>query len=95
MTPTPRSVSQRNKDRETIRRSGAGCGICGEPIDYGLPHMDPMQFVVDHIVPLAHGGRDDVSNKQAAHRTCNRTKGARLDGGRIIRKSGSLVRPGG
>jgi len=46
-------------------------------------------------VPLHHGGTDTLDNKQAAHRACNRAKGARLDGGPVIRRSGSLIRPGG
>jgi len=86
-----RSTTQRDRDRATLKRSGAGCGICGQPIDYSLPHLDPMAFVVDHVIPLAAGGPDELGNKQAAHRTCNRSKGARTDGGPVIRRSGSLA----
>ena len=33
-----------------------------------------MAYVVDHVVPLARGGADELDNKQAAHRSCNRAK---------------------
>jgi 5-methylcytosine-specific restriction endonuclease McrA len=84
-----RNSSKRDKDRATIRRSGAGCHICGQPIDYSLPYLDPMAFVVDHVVPLSKGGADHLSNKRAAHRECNSKKRARLVAP-IVRRSGSL-----
>lgn len=71
---TARSTTQRDRDRRLIARTKPPCGICGEPIDYTLTHLDPLSFVVDHVVPIAKGGEDDIGNKQAAHRTCNRTK---------------------
>lgn len=88
-----RSTSQRDRDREAIRRTGAACGICGEAIDYSLPYLHPMSFVVDHVIPVKHGGRDELSNKVASHRACNRAKGDRLDGGPVLRHSRSLRRP--
>ena len=69
-----RSTAQRDRDRNAIKRERPGCGICGEPIDYSLPYLDPMSYVVDHIVPVVKGGADELSNKQAAHRSCNSTK---------------------
>lgn len=85
-----RNSAQRDRDRQTIKRSGAGCHICGQPIDYSLPYLDPMAFEVDHLVPLARGGADDLSNKRAAHRRCNSTKRTR-DHAPIVRRSGSLT----
>jgi 5-methylcytosine-specific restriction endonuclease McrA len=84
-----RSTTQRDRDRAAIRKTNASCGICGEPIDYTLPHTNPRSFVVDHIVPLSKGGPDTRSNKQAAHRDCNSTKRARLIAP-TIRRSGAL-----
>ena len=84
-----RNSTQRNKDRARIRRGHPACAICGEPIDYTLPYLDPGEFVVDHIVPLSKGGADRIENKQAAHRSCNRAKGAR-DHAPIVKRSGSL-----
>lgn len=74
MSNAPRSTTVRDQHRRLIRRGKPGCGICGEPIDYDLPHLDPGEFTVDHIVPLAKGGLDVIENKQAAHRLCNRLK---------------------
>ena len=68
-----RNTTRRDRDRSYIRRTQPPCGICGEAIDYALPYLDPRSFVVDHVVPLK-GGLDVRENKQAAHRSCNRTK---------------------
>ena len=75
---TVRNTTIRDRHRAVIRRAKPPCGICGGDIDYSLDYRDPMSFVVDHIVPLAKGGPDELENKQAAHRTCNRAKGAML-----------------
>jgi 5-methylcytosine-specific restriction endonuclease McrA len=88
MAGVPRNTAQRDRDRRAIQRGHPfcgstyhdcaqrhpDCGICGEPIDYELPHLDPYEFVVDHVIPVIAGGPDVLSNKQAAHRTCNRDK---------------------
>lgn len=74
MSNTPRSTAIRDQHRRYIRRTQPPCGICGQPIDYGLPHLDPGEYVVDHIVPLSRGGADVIENKQASHRACNRFK---------------------
>ena len=84
-----RPSAQRNRDRARIRKGKPACYICGEPIDYDLPYLDPGEFVVDHIVPLAKGGRDDLTNKAACHRACNAAKAAR-DYAPIVRRSGTL-----
>lgn len=75
---TARSTTTRDRDRNTIRRTKAPCGICEGHIDYDLPYLDRMSYVVDHIIPLAKGGADELANKQAAHRSCNESKGARF-----------------
>lgn len=86
---TPRNTAQQFKDRARIRATKAACGICGKRIDYTLPWPDPQSFVVDHKTPLKLGGRDDLTNKQAAHNECNSKKRARLVAP-IVRRSGSL-----
>lgn len=65
---TTRNTTTRDKHRAYIKRGKPPCGICHEPIDYTLPHLDPGEYVVDHIVPLNKGGDDALANKQAAHR---------------------------
>ena len=43
------------------------CAICGKFVPY-------TEFTVDHIVPLAKGGSNDLSNLQCACGVCNRIK---------------------
>lgn len=43
------------------------CGICGEDVD-------PFDFHVDHIIPLAEGGEHSYANVQVAHPSCNTSK---------------------
>lgn len=73
----PRSTTIRDQHRRMIRRIKPPCGICEQPIDYTLAYPDPRCFVVDHIIPLAKGGEDELTNKQAAHRDCNSHKAAK------------------
>lgn len=70
----PRNTTVRDRHRQVIARNKPPCGICGGEIDYSLPHLDPGEYVVDHVIPLAKGGRDVLENKTAAHRACNRAK---------------------
>ena len=74
MSNAPRNTTTRDRDRATIRRTEAPCHICGYPIDYAIPSPDPMSFEVDHVIPLARGGVDELANKAASHRVCNRAK---------------------
>jgi 5-methylcytosine-specific restriction endonuclease McrA len=69
-----RNTTTRDQHRRAIARTKPDCALCGNPIDYTLRSPDPMSYEVDHIVPLARGGQDDLSNKQASHRQCNRAK---------------------
>ena len=75
---TGRNTATRDRDRNAIRRTKPPCGICEGEIDYTLPHLDPMAYVVDHVIPLNKGGEDTLANKQAAHRVCNRMKSDKL-----------------
>jgi 5-methylcytosine-specific restriction endonuclease McrA len=86
-----RNTSQRDKDRARIKASRPNCHICGKAILWDADWLDPLAFVVDHVVPLAKGGQDALANKKAAHRRreCNSKKRARLIAP-IIRRSGAL-----
>lgn len=77
---TTRSTTTRDQHRRAIARIKPPCGICGGFIDYSLPHLDPGEYVVDHVIPLSRGGADTLDNKQAAHRSCNRAKSDKIDG---------------
>lgn len=73
------NTTARDRDRSVIARTKPPCGICGEPIDYQLRYPDPGSFVVDHVIPVVHGGVDSLENKQASHNRCNRIKWDKLE----------------
>ncbi len=56
---------------KAARRDEAACPLCGEALG---PSDDLLH--IDHIVPLARGGRTEMSNLQVVHRICNQKKGA-------------------
>lgn len=47
------------------------CGVCGRDVD-------PFDYHVDHIVPLALGGQHSYANSQVAHPRCNLRKWAKM-----------------
>lgn len=50
------------------------CGICGDPVDLTLKKPAMMRPSIDHIIPYAHGGSNDIENLQLAHLHCNHVK---------------------
>ena len=50
------------------------CGICGGRVSRERRHPDPLCASIDHIVPLALGGSNDLDNLQLAHLRCNLSK---------------------
>jgi len=86
-----RNSARRDQDRARIRAAKPNCHICGQAIDWDADWLDPMSFVVDHVIPLAKNGPDTLANKAAAHRSCNSKKRARIVAP-IVRRSGSLDR---
>ncbi len=72
-----RRVSGVHSPRETITRRDIYardkglCGICGKKVDRALVHPDPGSLTLDHILPLAQGGRHERSNVRLAHFLCN------------------------
>ena len=58
------SVSERSA---VYTKTEGHCAICGKFVPY-------TEFTVDHIVPLAKGGSNDLSNLQCACGVCNRIK---------------------
>ena len=65
-TKTSRRVSRIKL--ELLWKNGKRCAICGKRIR----HLDDL--TVDHIIPLAKGGKNVVENCQLAHRECNGEK---------------------
>lgn len=53
-----------------IRMKTAYCCLCEKPI-YKI-----NDYNIEHLQPRSRGGRDDVSNWQICHKTCNAKKGA-------------------
>ncbi len=57
---------------EVLKRAGYRCELCGA-------HEGQAALHIDHIVPRARGGSDDLSNFQALCVTCNTNKRDRDD----------------
>lgn len=53
--------------RRVYGRDGHRCRICGSTVN----------LTVDHIIPLARGGTNDLDNLQTLCRSCNSRKGVR------------------
>ena len=75
-----RNTTTRDRHRREIAKGKPDCALCGEPIDYTLPHTDLRSFVVDHIVPYKVSQDDTLANKQAAHSDCNRETSSTIPG---------------
>ena len=60
-------------------RDGWVCGICRRDVDISLPWPDPKSPSLDHIVPLARGGRHTYSNVRISHLTCNVKRGCPVE----------------
>lgn len=55
-------------EKKTIYAKANGkCAICGKPVEF-------KKMTVDHKVPIAKGGTNDLGNLQLAHLSCNRAK---------------------
>jgi 5-methylcytosine-specific restriction endonuclease McrA len=83
------SRAKRDENHRILKESDV-CWLCGHPGSDG----------VDHKIPLARGGDDELSNKAPAHHDnpcptcgikCNRVKGDKLVAP-IVRRSGVLNR---
>lgn len=74
--PRRQNGSARTKIRQALKATGGPCDLCGQPIDYSLPHFHPDAFEVDEKVPVSLGGNPlDMDNVQRAHRKCNLERG--------------------
>lgn len=50
-----------------LERDDGICGICDRD-------LDPFEFQVDHVIPLAKGGEHSYANTQPVHALCNQRK---------------------
>ena len=50
------------------------CILCGEPIDPTLKAPHNMSRAIEHLTPIARGGRHDLDNIDFAHYGCNAQK---------------------
>jgi 5-methylcytosine-specific restriction endonuclease McrA len=60
-----------------LERFGMVCYLCTRPIPFDTTSMHPAALTLDHVVPIAQGGRDTEDNLRPAHRACNEDKGER------------------
>lgn len=51
------------------------CHLCNGAIDPKLRAPDPKAGTIDHVIPLAKGGKDSLTNIKPAHLKCNHQKG--------------------
>jgi 5-methylcytosine-specific restriction protein A len=54
------------------------CQVCGWRNPFPYPHAANRQMDIDHIIPRARGGTNDVDNLQLLCSTCNGKKGSRV-----------------
>lgn len=59
-------------------RDNGVCWICGGLCDYDADPNDNNYPSIDHVIPIARGGKDEWENIRLAHRLCNSLKGATM-----------------
>jgi 5-methylcytosine-specific restriction endonuclease McrA len=67
-------------EQQVLDLYGSNCHLCGEPIDLQAPRSPrfanwQLGLHIDHLVPVANGGSDDIENVKPAHAVCNLKKG--------------------
>lgn len=62
---------------KVFERDAWRCQICGKPTAKTKVAPHPKAPTLDHIIPLAAGGRHEPANAQCAHFICNSIKGDR------------------
>lgn len=71
-----RGIYSHNK--AILRKTATICALCGMPLDKSLKYPHPMSTSIDHIIPVALGGKSTMDNLQATHLVCNKEKGTKL-----------------
>ncbi len=79
-TPESKTISL----QKLYERDNGVCWICGGLCDYDADPNDNNYPSVDHVIPIACGGKDEWSNIRLAHRLCNSIKGANIVEGEAV-----------
>lgn len=72
MSKTPRIPIPPEVRKYVYERDSYQCQSCGET-------NQETQLTIDHIIPLAKGGQNDISNLQTLCLKCNQKKKHHLD----------------
>jgi 5-methylcytosine-specific restriction endonuclease McrA len=72
MKKTPRINIPDAVRKYVLERDGGQCQSCGK-------NAREAQLHIDHIIPLAKGGSNDISNLQVLCQQCNQNKKDRFD----------------
>lgn len=67
------SIGERIDTSELVNNYNGYCGICKQFLD-----IKSETYHIDHIYPIALGGKHVMSNLQITHPTCNIKKGKRV-----------------
>lgn len=54
------------------------CCLCGYPMLIEGPENGPLVYTIEHILPRARGGTNDIDNLDGSHKWCNQYKGDSL-----------------
>lgn len=68
---------------QVLAKWGTDCHVCLRAIDWNAPSATKYPGwesggQLDHVVPIARGGRDDINNVKPIHVLCNLRKGSKL-----------------
>lgn len=72
MSKTPRINIPKAVRKYVLQRNNYQCQSCGQ-------QSYETQLNIDHIIPLANGGSNDISNLQVLCSRCNQKKQAHYD----------------
>lgn len=72
MAKTPRINIPQSVRKYVLQRNNYQCQSCGK-------HNTEAKLNIDHIVPLATGGSNDISNLQVLCSRCNQRKKHHFD----------------
>ncbi|WP_208753913.1 HNH endonuclease [Streptomyces bauhiniae] len=68
---------ERYERLDVFERDRWRCRLCSFSVDQAAQWPDPLSAAIDHVVPIAAGGPDTLSNVQLAHQGCNWRKSSK------------------